>query len=65
MFINDVDEYFRQKGVLGLNVNSYNGILLIVYVDDIVNVANFATYIYETSLEKYCDYFKLQVNAEE
>ncbi|KAI5720558.1 hypothetical protein M8J77_008569 [Diaphorina citri] len=64
IFINDLEEYFRQKGAEGVSINSAMDILLLLYCDDLILLARDRADMQRklNILSSYCDENKMMVN---
>ena len=64
MYLNDIEDTFKQNGADGININDLK-LVLFLYADDIVLFAESAESLQNSLniLEGYCDRWKLTVNS--
>lgn len=65
MFIIDIENYFRDRGVAGINIDNYNDLLLLLYADDLVILSDAPGDLQRklVLLEQYSVHNQLEVNV--
>lgn len=66
LFVNDMWEYFQALEIRGINIDGYNDILVLVYVNDLVLLCNSPVDIRKKLkiLQVYCAINYLEVNTQ-
>lgn len=66
LYISDLEEFLRNKGFRGVSINAKTDILLLMYADDLVLVADSGVQMRQIldALEEYCDGNGLTVNVQ-
>lgn len=66
LFLADIEHYFRLRGFDGLNIDSYNDILMLLYADDLVLLADSQSDLNRklSCLSDYCRQNRLTVNVQ-
>lgn len=66
IFIDDLESFFREEGLTGLNIDGFVDILLLAYADDLVILCDSQVDVQRklNALERYCNKNFLQVNVE-
>lgn len=64
IFINDLEDYFREKGAEGVPINNSKDILLLLYCDDLIVLSNSKVDMQRklNILARYCEENKMVVN---
>ncbi|KAL1448341.1 hypothetical protein WDU94_000009 [Cyamophila willieti] len=65
IFLNDIEDYFKNKGFNGVQVNHREDILLLLYADDLIIFANNKMDMQRklNTLQEYCTDNKMMVNV--
>lgn len=65
LYLHDIDSFFRDRGITGLNIDGYNDILSLLYADDLILFADTPAALKRILkvLLEYCSYNKLSVNT--
>lgn len=65
LFLNDLEEYFRSKGIRGVSLNESTEILLLLYADDLIIFATDRIDLQRklNCLQHYCEENKMAVNV--
>lgn len=64
LYLSDIETFFRENGCIGLNIDGYNDVLMLLYADDLIIFAHSPEDQRKKLrvLEKYCKLNKLVVN---
>lgn len=65
LFLADIEDFFREKGFTGVQLNGRDDVIILMYADDLIILANSPIDLYKKllALEEYCDKNFLTVNS--
>lgn len=65
LFLADMEDFFRKKGLTGVQMNNSEDVILLMYADDLIILANSQIDLCKKLivLEQYCDQNSLTVNS--